>query len=301
MATRWKRRERLRFRRVLEGALIVGLLCGGVLGLWASGGHALDLGEEGPAARGAPSDKHLAYRYMTVGWLDWAAMQLADVVNKRPDVESLIVLGMLLDELEDDQQAVRAYEQAIQMAADDPRTQSAALTLLGNLHWKAGRTGSAKEAFQKALELSETNAQALFGMGRIAEDAGRDLEAIEWYERAAQAAPEWIEPVVRAASLLNGQGDFGRAAVLLKEASHLGIWHAEYHFQLALSYEGLLSTVLAQGVSPELAEKLEAIAIAPDEPGRRLKEHALHAVDRVKQLDAQHPGLESLLHRLQDF
>ncbi len=81
----------------------------------------------------------------------------------------------------------------------------------------------------------------------------------------------------------------------------MGIWHAEYHFQLALSYEGLLSTVLAQGVSPELAEKLEAIAIAPDEPGRRLKEHALHAVDRVKQLDAQHPGLESLLHRLQDF
>src|SRR5690606_23596527 len=81
MATRWKRRERFRLRRALEGALIVALLCGGALALWASGGHALDLGEEGAGARGAPSDKHLAYRYMTVGWLDWAAMQLADIVN----------------------------------------------------------------------------------------------------------------------------------------------------------------------------------------------------------------------------
>lgn len=301
MAEGWPWRRRFVSARALKNVLLTMLIfCAFVLGV--QGVQALERGNRGvPTETSVESDRHLAYRYMTVGWFDWAAVHLAEIVNEHPDVESLMVLGMLLDELDDAEQAARAFKQAARLAAEDARAQSAAYTLLAHLHRKAGRTGEAEEAFSKALERSEGNAQAMFGRGLLAEEARRYDEAIGWYERAAQSSSEWIEPIVRASALLNVQGRFDRAAMLLKDAAHLGIWHPEYHYQLAVSYEGLLRRILDQDGLSEVYEALEALGVAAEEPGRWLKEHALHAVDRVKQLDSDHPGADLLLDRLRQL
>ena len=162
------------------------------------------------------ADPYLAYRYITVGWMDWAAVHFGELARSQGDVESWLMAGLTLQSIGDEEAALRAYELGAVLAAGDNRAESAALTLLGYLHSRRGHPDRAKKAFELALELMPENAQAMYGLGGLYAQENRRDEAIKWHRRAAESSRDWIEPVVAAAALLNEDGRFGEALVLLK-------------------------------------------------------------------------------------
>lgn len=278
--------------------LLAGLVTAGAL----VAGGALAQSPGTGASRGngsSPEDGglNLAYRYITVGWIDWAALHLADVVDALPRSEALALLGMVYQSLGDVEEALDAYLRSVEASASD-RERSAALTLAANVLVETGRFEEARERFAHALELVPHNAQAMHGLGRIAEARGMPADAIEWYQQAAQASPEWIDPVIRAALLYNEKGEFGAAAALLRRAESLGTWNAEFHYQLALSYEGLMVAAAQGSLGAEALEALGGEIGEPGEAATRLRELAVHAADRVLQLAPEHTGAAELIARL---
>lgn len=243
------------------------------------------------------ADPDMAYRYVTVGWTDWAAVHFSEIARHHGDIESWMMAGIALETLGDIRGALDAYGQGARLAPDE-RSASAALTLYGNLLFKHGDSNAAKEAFEAALELSSQNAQAMYGLGRVTEQDGGREEAIALYRRAAETAREWIEPVVAQAALLIDGYEYVEAITLLRSVDYLGTRHAEYHYQLGLGYEGLLLMLLDQGMSDEVIEALSTLGIDQERATSVLREQALHAAARVQQLESEHPGADRLLSRL---
>lgn len=243
-------------------------------------------------------DPEAPFRYVTAGWLDWAAAQFGESALRRDDAEAWLLAGLALESSGDWAGALEAYERGA-LAAKDERSAGAAWTLLGNLRLQQEEFGAAREAFEKALELNPQSAQAMYGLGRIDEQAGKAEEAIAWYRQATEAAKEWIEPVVAQAALLIDGGVFVEALVLLRGAEALGTWHAAYHYQLARGYGGLLQRIRAEGISDEVAAALAELNIEEGQATAVLKERALHAADRARQLSAGFPDAESLVSRLE--
>lgn len=271
------------------------------LALWAGGavdhGETLAQGQGRSSGRDGLDGLELAFRYVTVGWLDWAAVQLAETAGMQPESETLVLLGMVQQAMGRSAAALDAYRQGAELARD-PRARSAALALAGMLFIQEGRLSEAGDVLARALELSPTSAQAMFGLGTIAEQRSLPDEAVRWYEEAAQASPEWIQPVIRASSLHNAAGRHGRALKLLRRAESLGTWNAEFHYQLALGYEGLMRAAGEGRLDADDAELLKELGAGPLAQDVRLRELALHAADRALQLQPGHRGAEELLARL---
>lgn len=253
-----------------------------------TGGRAADRSDDGLS---------LAYRYITVGWIDWAALHLADVADAQPQPEPLVLLGMVYQSLGEKEQALQAYLKGAQ-AAEDPRAKSAALTFAANVLFDLGRFDEAKARFTEALGLVPGNAQAMYGLGRLADREENRDEALGWYVRAADASAEWIEPFLRASILHNGAGRFGEALKLLKRAESLGTWNADFHYQLARSYEGLMRQALAGELSEAELKELVGVEIPSGGAASRLRELAVHAAHRALQLAPFHAAAEKLLARL---
>jgi len=239
----------------------------------------------------------LVYRYITVGWIDWAALHLAEVTKVRQQVEPLVLLGLVQQSLGEPEEALAAYLKSARAGGDD-RTKGVALTLAGNVLLEAGRWDEAEERYLEAVELLPQNAQAMYGLGRIAERKGRPQDALQWYEKASGVSAEWVEPVVRASHLRNTRGEFAAAVRLLKRVESLGTWHAEFHYQLARGYEGLMRAAAAGALDPSEIQDLMGSDSDLQGAPARFRELAVHAADRAFQIEPGHQGAEDLLSRL---
>jgi class 3 adenylate cyclase/CHAT domain-containing protein len=95
----------------------------------------------------------------------------------------------------------------------------------GNIYLRKGNLEPAAAAFQEALQAGDgTNAQraeAYIGLGRIASLRKQPDESLNYYRQATEAAPEGAQGYLSQAALLEGQGDYGGALVLLLKAQKL--------------------------------------------------------------------------------
>lgn len=95
----------------------------------------------------------------------------------------------------------------------------------GNIHLRKGSIERAEAAYQKALQATDGSgvqkAEAFVGLGRIASLRKQPKESLTYYRQATEAAPQSTEGYLSQALLLEGQGDYGEALVLLLKAQKL--------------------------------------------------------------------------------
>ena len=94
--------------------------------------------------------------------------------------------------------------------------------LLGNVHFFKGDLEQARFLYQHAMQVERSSemdkAEALIGLGRVASESGRADQALQYYQKAGNLSPASERPFLAQALLLEKQGDFEQAAILLRKA-----------------------------------------------------------------------------------
>ena len=96
-----------------------------------------------------------------------------------------------------------------------------ALTMLGNMHVKAGRFGEAIAAYQRALAVDPEYEGAAWSLALAYRDAGKLEEARAGFERVRQLNPRGARPLYQLADLSVRRGDFAGAADILEKGLRL--------------------------------------------------------------------------------
>lgn len=232
----------------------------------------------------------LVYRYISAGWLDFAAVELSDLVEAAPaDVEAKLIMAMSFDALGEADEAEKLYLDIIENSSIDS-IQVSALVLLGRLYLREGMLDQAEAVLHKAEAIDDQSAWVGFALGQVAERRGDEDGAVSWYSMASERAEEWIEPIVYLASIYNQTNEFITSVELLHQYAALGSRHAEFHYQLALSYIGLIAMIDSGSLSEEDIDVLRELDVYDDGSTERLRDLAHHAIDRVLQLAPEHAG-----------
>jgi tetratricopeptide (TPR) repeat protein len=107
----------------------------------------------------------------------------------------------------DDEGALAAYRAAL---AADPAL-AAAHTNLGNLCFRRGQRGEARESYERALALDPEQPEARYNLGNVLDELGEHaLARMEWY-RVVTACPEFADAHFNLAVGFVRDGDPGRA------------------------------------------------------------------------------------------
>ena len=118
--------------------------------------------------------------------------------------------GCALDNLEDhEQDAIAAYEQALAM---DPSL-AAALTNLGNLHYRQGRSEEALVSYERACNLDPDQPEARYNLANLLEEAGQLEEAIAEYRKVLQLREDFRDAHFNLALTLEQVGGRNQAIV----------------------------------------------------------------------------------------
>jgi tetratricopeptide (TPR) repeat protein len=140
---------------------------------------------------------------------DSARVAYEELLERDPDnVRGLVHHGLILEDLQRPEDALTAYQRAVELAPEDPRP----YINLGSLeYFQFHRTFAAKEALSKAIELEPKSPDAHFNLGVLFADANLFGEARTEWQRvveldsdgpAGQLARENLE---RIAPLLKAQ------------------------------------------------------------------------------------------------
>lgn len=282
-----------RSRRGGHARLIVVLCLIGVSLVWGAATWADRLEHRATANITFDEDPmEVPYRYLAVGWVDWAALQVEEISASDPGAaEAHFVLGLLAESSGDFGSAQRAYQRITALPDLDDRTRSAALVLLARAMVQAGRISDAKPLLAQAAELNQDSASVSFVLAWIAEAEGLVQQALDHYYDAMERSPYWIDPVVRAASIYNDMRNHVAALDMLLSNERVGSTYASYHHQLALGYWGMQSKAQADVLDEADREFLLASDIDPDNPAHRLGELAQQALNRALRLAPQDPQL----------
>ena len=116
-------------------------------------------------------------------------------------------LGLLAIDQGRPQDAVREFTEATQT---DPNNASY-WTNLGNARRAVGDRGGAEQAYRKALEIDATSPDAANGLGVLLVEANRPSEAVDWFRRAVDTRPGFVEAELNYAIALQQSGDRQRA------------------------------------------------------------------------------------------
>jgi len=116
-------------------------------------------------------------------------------------------LGLLAIDQGRPQDAVREFTEATQI---DPNNASY-WTNLGNAKRAVGDRGGAEQAYRHALDIDATSADAANGLGVLLVEANRPGEAVDWFRRAFEARPGFVEAELNYAIALQQSGDRQRA------------------------------------------------------------------------------------------
>jgi len=142
--------------------------------------------------------------YLTLGVLHWrrgdtekatkflqTALQAAITMEDRWfEAECLNAMALVYSDLGRVDDAIEAYQQAIQLAPD----QIFPWNNLGNLYIKLGRNEEALSAFHRAIEHNPTDAVSWNGLGNAYFKMDRIGEASSTYQKAIELAPDFVPP-----------------------------------------------------------------------------------------------------------
>jgi len=144
----------------------------------------------------------------------------------------LISLGAVYEDRVQDLQAMKAFQEAIQLQPDSPE----AYYRLGIICSKLKQYPQAVEAYQEAVRLQPDFLEALFNLGLLFQKQGRYQEAEEVYENALLIQPESAEVYNNLGIVRHKQGHYEESIDNYRKAIQLAPDNVEFHFNLGMSY-----------------------------------------------------------------
>lgn len=244
-------------------------------------------------------DVTVPYRYIAVGWIDWAAIQLEEIAaGGAEDGEILTVLGLAYESLGEYEKALATYERASSAFADAPEWIARVEALAGSLHLRLGKLEEARAALTLSDQLLPGQALVMMGLGQLDLREERYESARRWFESAIEVSPQWVDPATLAASIYIESGEPLKAVTLLHPYQGLASRNPEYHHQLAIAYAKLARRIVEAGPSQHIEEALRSVGIQGADIAGVLRDLASHALDRTLQLDPERSGLEAVLEAL---
>ncbi len=162
-------------------------------------------------------------------------------------VDAQIKHGVLLYEIDQNEDALNAFETAYSLSEEENYAEGMASALLwiGRVHLYLNDTDRAENYYRQALEIAEDNklqdqeARALYYMGNLYKQTTRYDDALEYFEKARQLAAEInnleILPDILSAEglIMYLHGDFSQAIIKYEEA-------ASYYNQAGNRYEAAI-------------------------------------------------------------
>src|SRR5690606_8716334 len=132
------------------------------------------------------------------------------------------------------------------------------------------------------------------GLGVLADGDGDMEGALAWFDRAMQASPQWVDPAVKAAAVQLRRGDAVAAVALLRPHEARASRDADFHLHIGMAYATLAAKGARPGLDPREIDALKEAGVEGEDIGAVLWELALHALDRARQLDPEHPDIADL-------
>src|SRR5690606_33596856 len=193
--------------------LIVLIVAGvGAVAAWADRSESAIEMLLGASGSGTDPALELPYKYISVGWIDWATVLVRELSeNQRDATEAHFLLGMAAESAGDPVEAELAYRRILALPELQPEVRGAALTLLGAVYVREGRVADATPLLLEAESLNPDGAATHYWLGQAAEGSGDDEEALSRYEAAAEQAADWLAPLLRIAHLRNRRGEYAQA------------------------------------------------------------------------------------------
>lgn len=186
-----------------------------------------------------------------------AIAHLQEAVRFRPRfAEAYYQLGVIYQRSRQNQEALEAYDRALQIRPENPQTHYAEGTVLAQM---PARHDEAASHFREAIRLDPRLAEAYHRLGKIFEEQGRGEEAQAAYGKAVQLKPGLVEARYDFGGLLAERAQLPEAAVQLAEAVRLAPDFAEAHYRL-----GVVLARIPGRVNEAAAEYQETLRLAPD-------------------------------------
>jgi len=181
----------------------------------------------------APDVLYAAYR----AYSDLAANALASLAQAAPEsAEMHQILAQNLANQDDFEGAITHFQEALKL---DPK--------LPGLHYELGQTilansnaeqarGRAETEFKQDLAINPTNAGSQYMLGAIAWSRSKREEALQYYLKALELRPEFVDAHIAAGKALTSLGRSKEAVDQLREAVRLDPENEVAHYRLAQAY-----------------------------------------------------------------
>jgi len=169
------------------------------------------------AARLAPDDYlvffNLGALYYTASRFSQAEPPLEDALKLKPDyVPARLFLGLTLEELGHEPQAIECYRLAIKTAEASGFKGEQPYLYLGRLLYRENRMDECLPDLQKAVEANPRSCEALCLLARVHMSKSRNVEAMEALNQCRRADPQYPESHYLLSHIYVKQGKIDEAA-----------------------------------------------------------------------------------------
>ena len=178
------------------------------------------------------------------GKLDEAESQAHALLKQFPDnLTCLNILGVVLDAKGKTEDAIKVYQNALQINENSAETHFN----MGSILHRLGRSNEARVSYEKAISIKSDFLNAYFNLGLVYQNLQDNKKAIESYEKAIELKPDFHEAIGAMGTALQAQGELEEAIDHYKKALEIQP-DARNHYNLAagLRTQGSLDEAIKQ-------------------------------------------------------
>ena len=181
------------------------------------------------AVKLAPDDfmarYYLGLHSYTTNRFELAEAEFRRVIALKPDyLDGYSFLGLALEELGREDEAIRVYKKAIELSDQSSSTDEKPYFYLGRYFNRLQRTRDGLPWLRRAVEVNPNASEPLNLLGKILSETGEDEEALLFLERAAASDPVDPSPhymMMRIYTKLGRSEDTRRARLRFRELEQL--------------------------------------------------------------------------------
>ena len=244
----------------------------------------------------------LATEYQKRGNLDEARKNLEHAIRLEQNALACHILANIYIELEETDQAVKFYQQALTVRPDFAESRLRLALLLE----EQGKIDEAMAQVRRTIELKPKHAQAYAMLGLMMEDQEKLDEAAEQYRKAIRLHPRYAECYLQLGLLLQKQNDFQAAAEHIERSLEIDTKQNSVRVNLGLLYlqQNQLTKALAYfrdafQREPDLLRQagdlIWILAASEDEAQRNGREAVFFAEQRADLIGRNDPAALDLL------
>jgi tetratricopeptide (TPR) repeat protein len=203
-----------------------------------------------------------AYRFQENKQIENAIKQWREILgvanysdDRQLQEKSYFNLGYLLDEVEDYEQAITAYQQAIALNPEH----SKAYNNMGISYGKSGKYQQAITAYEQAIALNPEYSEAYYNMGISYANLGKYEQAITAYQQAIALNPEYSDAYNNMGNSYAKSGKYQQAITAYEQAIALNPELSEAYNNMGSSYDDL------KDYKQAITAYKQAIALNPED------------------------------------